>query len=211
MPNVIIPPGWRLPEKLATPESVYRSRRAFLKQLGFTGAGALLGSIAASQHLLAQDKPGAKKTYPFPRNPKFNDPKLRVTDEEFATGYNNFYEFTTSKTRVKRLTHRFVISPWEVEVAGLVEKPAKFSVDDLVSTMPMEERLYRFRCVEAWSMNVPWTGFPLSKLIEKVSPKSDAKFIKFTTFFPSRNLWRLLLNLTGPSSHVHKCLHNGGP
>jgi sulfoxide reductase catalytic subunit YedY len=83
---------------------------------------------------------------------------------------------------VRRLTGRFVISPWEIEVGGLIDKPAKLTVDDLVATMPMEERVYRFRCVEAWSMIVPWTGFPLSKLIEKLNPKPEAKFIKFTTF-----------------------------
>jgi len=180
MPNVITRPGWFIPEKLATPESVYRNRRQFLRQLGFTGAGAMLTSLGAHA---ADPAPSSKSGYPYTRNPKFSDPKLRITDEEFATGYNNFYEFSTDKHRVKRLTDRFVISPWEVEIGGLVDKPAKLTVDDLVSTMPLEERVYRFRCVEAWSMNVPWTGFPLSKLIEKVSPKSEAKFVKFTTFF----------------------------
>lgn len=179
MPNVIIRPGWYISEKLAAPESVYRNRRQFLRQLGFTGAGGMLASL----RLNAAEPAQAKQTYPYPRNPSFNDPKLRITDEEYATGYNNFYEFSTSKTRVKRLTNRFVTSPWEVEIGGLVEKPLKLTVDDLLSTMPMEERVYRFRCVEAWSMNVPWTGFPLSKLIEKVSPKSEARFVKFTTFF----------------------------
>lgn len=183
MPNVVIRPGWYLPEKLATPESVYRNRRAFLKEIGFTGMGALLGAISTSG--FAQENAAAPpaKGYPYPRNPKFNGTGLRITDEEYATGYNNFYEFTTNKTRVKKLTDRFVISPWEIEIGGLIDKPMKLSVDDLVSTMPMEERVYRFRCVEAWSMTVPWTGFPLSKLIEKVNPKSEAKFIKFTTFF----------------------------
>lgn len=177
MPNVIIRPGWFLPEKLATPESVYRNRRRFLKELGFTGAGVLL----AAGKVNAAETP-TKKGYPYPRNPEFKGDGLRITDEEYATGYNNFYEFTTSKTRVKRLTDRFVISPWDLEITGLVEKPLKTTVDELVASMPLEERVYRFRCVEAWSMIVPWTGFPLSKLIEKVQPRSEAKFVKFTTF-----------------------------
>lgn len=186
MPNVITRPGWFLPEKLATSESAYRNRRTFLKEMGISGAGALLGSWAvngsAAQEKAAIAAP-TKKVYPFPRNAAFNGANVRITDEEYATGYNNFYEFTTSKTGVKRLTNRFVISPWEIEIGGLIEKPMKISVDDLVATMPLEERVYRFRCVEAWSMIVPWTGFPLSKLVEKVNPKAEAKFIKFTTFF----------------------------
>jgi methionine sulfoxide reductase catalytic subunit len=185
MPNVITRPGWFLPEKCITPEGLYRNRRAFLKQMGFSGVGLLMSGFGASPLLAAGEDSAAssskKKSYPFARNPEFA-PSLRITAEEYATGYNNFYEFTTSKTGVKRLTGRFVISPWEIEVGGLVEKPAKLTVDDLVATMPMEERVYRFRCVEAWSMVVPWTGFPLSKLIEKLNPKPEAKFIKFTTF-----------------------------
>ena len=187
MPNVITRPGWFLPEKFVTPEGVYRNRRAFLRQMGFSGAGILMSTLGAAPLLSAENQsgspaPSAKKTYPFPRNQEFNGAKLRVTAEEYATGYNNFYEFTTSKEGVARLTGRFVISPWEVEVGGLIDKPTKLTVDDLVATMPMEERVYRFRCVEAWSMIVPWTGFPLSKLIEKLNPKPEAKFIKFTTF-----------------------------
>jgi len=174
MPNVITRPGWYLPEKLATPESVYRNRRRFLKELSIIGTASLFTSTHAAE--------STAKGYPYPRNTTFAGKDLRITDEEYATGYNNFYEFTTSKTRVKRLTDRFVISPWDLEIAGLVDKPLKTTVDELVASMPLEERVYRFRCVEAWSMIVPWTGFPLSKLIEKVSPKSEAKFIKFTTF-----------------------------
>ena len=174
MPNVIIRPGWHLPEKLATPENVYRNRRRFLKELGFAGAGMLLASAPGAE---------AAEKYPYARNAAFDGKGLRITDEEYATSYNNFYEFSTSKTRVKRLTGRFVISPWDLEIGGLVAKPMKMTVDELVATMPLEERVYRFRCVEAWSMTVPWTGFPLSKLIEKAEPKAEAKFIKFTTFF----------------------------
>lgn len=176
MPNVIIRPGWFIPENKATPEEVYRNRRAFLRELGFVGAGLAVAPVGAQEPA----KPTAE-TYPFPRNPAF-DPKVRLSDEAYVTGYNNFYEFTTSKTAVRRLVGKFVISPWEVEIGGLVSKPTKISVDDLIASMPMEERVYRFRCVEAWSMIVPWTGFPLSELIKKVEPKPEAKFVKFTTF-----------------------------
>jgi methionine sulfoxide reductase catalytic subunit len=179
MPNVMIRPGWYLAEKLATPEGVYRNRRNFLKELGFAGAGALLTSIHAAEALSNSAKTG----YPYKRNSEFDGKNLRLTSEEYATSYNNFYEFSSNKLRVKRLTDKFVISPWDIEIGGLVEKPLKLNLDELIASMPLEERVYRFRCVEAWSMIVPWTGFPLSKLIEKVSPKSEAKFVKFTTFF----------------------------
>jgi sulfoxide reductase catalytic subunit YedY len=180
MPNIITRPGWWLPESSVTPEHVYRNRRRFLRDLGFSGGGMLLAGLAATaeQSALGQE---TAKAYPFPRNAEF-DLKQRLSDEDFVTGYNNFYEFTTSKRGVRRLTGKFVISPWEVEIGGLVEKPMKVSVDELVATMPMEERVYRFRCVEAWSMIVPWTGFPLRKIIEKVEPKPEAKFVRFVTF-----------------------------
>jgi methionine sulfoxide reductase catalytic subunit len=182
MPNVISRPPWFLPERFVTPEAVYRNRRAFLKQMGFCSAGLLSGTLGAVSAPAAENSPAAAKSYPYPRSSEFNGANLKLSSEDWATGYNNFYEFSTTKTRVKQLTGRFIISPWEIEVGGLVDKPGKLTVDDLVATMPMEERVYRFRCVEAWSMIVPWTGFPLSKLIEKANPKSDAKFIKFTTF-----------------------------
>ena len=185
MPNIIIRPEWYLPESQVTPEKIYRSRRQFIKEMGFTGGGLLAAALSSTACAAESTAPSAKaasaKGYPFPRNPEYN-PKIRITDEEVVAGYNNFYEFTTSKTRVARLTGKFVISPWDVEIGGLVEKPMKVNVDELVATMPMEERVYRFRCVEAWSMVVPWTGFSLSKLLEKVQPKSEAKFVKFTTF-----------------------------
>jgi sulfoxide reductase catalytic subunit YedY len=197
MPNIIIRPSWFLPEKFVSPEKVYRNRRRFLREMGFGGAGLMAGLFAGcSEHealsdevkVAAVDKPAYTNTanpsgkgYPYPRNPEFN-PKLRISDEEYTTGYNNFYEFTTTKTRVKNLVGKFVISPWEVEISGLVEKPMKISVDELIAMMPLEERVYRFRCVEAWSLVVPWTGFQFSKLLEKVAPKSEAKFVKFTTF-----------------------------
>lgn len=183
MPNVIIKPGWALPERFVTPESVYTSRRHFLSALGLLGGGLLTGLRAgASAAEAAAGSPATPaKGYPYARNAQFA-PDWRLSDEAAATGYNNFYEFSTSKTRVKDLVGKFVTAPWPVEIGGLVEKPLTLSVDEIVAAMPMEERIYRFRCVEAWAMIVPWTGFPLSKLLEKVMPKPEAKFVKFTTF-----------------------------
>lgn len=186
MSHIIIRPDWALAEKLVTSETVYQHRRAFLRKLGFAGALGIAGLAGANRTSLLAAETGAApaaKGYPYPRNPEHAGTGWRLTAEEAATSYNNFYEFSTSKTRVKRLTGKFVISPWDIEIGGLVDRPLKTTADELIATMPMEERVYRFRCVEAWAMIVPWTGFQLSKLLEKVSPKAEAKFVKFSTFF----------------------------
>src|SRR5690348_16283955 len=131
MANLILRPGWHLPEKLATPENVYKNRRAFLKELGFTGGGmALLGS---SLHAAE-----TKKGYPYPRNKEFDGPDLKVTKEDVATTYNNFYEFSTDKDAVHKLTGKFVIDPWPIEITGLCEKPMKVDVKELIEMMPLE-------------------------------------------------------------------------
>ena len=175
MANIIRRPGWYIPERSITPESVFRNRRRFLKELGCLGGAALISS-----QLQAAE---AAKKYPFSRNKEFDPAGVKLTDEKVAATYNNFYEFSTSKDRVHKLTDKFVIDPWPIEIGGLVEKPMKIDVKELVEMMPMEERIYRFRCVEAWAMTVPWTGFPMSKLLEKVQPKPEAKFLRFQTFY----------------------------
>jgi len=175
MPNIVVRPPWYLPEKLVTPEKAYLHRRAFLKRIGLVGGGML--SIAP---LLHPAENTARKSYPYRRNPDF-DPRWRLTDERVAASYNNFYEFSLQKNRVKDLVGNFITTPWKIEVTGLVEKPLTLDLAELIETMPMEERVYRFRCVEAWAMIVPWTGFPLSKLIERAKPKSAARFVRFET------------------------------
>src|SRR5579872_5288553 len=196
MANIIKRPGWHIPERLVTPESIFLDRRRFLRQMGFAGAGLMSTCIGCSKtagDTGASDKTAAKtdaagsnpaistKGYPAPRNPDFN-PGWPLTNEKIAAHYNNFYEFSTTKSRVSELVDKLVTSPWPVEIGGLVEKPMTLDAQELAGMMTPEERVYRFRCVEAWAMIVPWTGFPLSKLIEKVSLKPAAKFIKFTTF-----------------------------
>jgi sulfoxide reductase catalytic subunit YedY len=99
------------------------------------------------------------------------------------TNYNNYYEFTTEKEGVADLSKDFITSPWDVEVYGLVNKPKTYSVDELTEKFQPEERIYRLRCVEAWSMVIPWMGFPLSKLLLEVEPTSDAKYVRFETIF----------------------------
>ena len=106
-----------------------------------------------------------------------------VNTFEDITNYNNYYEFTTDKQGVAELAKDFPTSPWDVEVYGLVINPRKYSVDDLVKKFVPEERIYRLRCVEAWSMVIPWLGFPLAKLLNEVKPTSDAKYVRFESVF----------------------------
>ncbi len=187
-----VPKGWELPEREVTPEEVYCSRRRFLKAMGFAGAG-LLGFMGSCQKVESQPQkaqnppvglPPPSKTshlYPAKRNERFtlNRPP---TEESIAGRYNNFYEFSPAKNQVWKLVERFETRPWQVEVGGLVSKPKIYDIDDLIRRMPLEERIYRFRCVEAWSMVVPWTGFPMKALIDLAEPLSSAKYVHMLTF-----------------------------
>lgn len=175
MAFVSIRPPWMLRESDITPENIYRGRREFLRQLGLFGSGLALAPTALAQGTAVTPSPQAA-----PRNPLYS-PQIAITPERLATSYNNYYEFSTQKDRVQHLVGRFKVDPWSVTVGGLCEKPATFSLDELIKLAPLEERVSRFRCVEAWSMVVPWTGFPLSKLLEKVQPKANAHFVQFTT------------------------------
>jgi len=175
MPHVIVrQDGW-LPDKAVTPEGVFVNRRRFVQQLGLAGAG-LVGSRFPS--LAAEADPYARG-YPHPRSKDFN-PTMALTDEKVASTYNNFYEFTLRKD-VHRHVTKFHTAPWKIEIGGLVEKPMSIDAAELMSTMPLEERVYRFRCVEAWAMVVPWTGFSFSKVVALVQPKAEAKFVRFIT------------------------------
>jgi len=144
-----------------TPEEVYLNRRKFMKGLG---AIAAVGIVSPSLVL--------------PNNFGNED---ELTSFKSITHYNNFYEFSTDKEEVAELSEALTTSPWAVEVTGLVEKPGKFGVDDLKSRYTQEERIYRLRCVEGWSMVIPWTGFPVASLLKDVEPTSKAKFVKMTT------------------------------
>jgi sulfoxide reductase catalytic subunit YedY len=122
-------------------------------------------------------------------NPAYRDPALKPTAYEHITSYNNFYEFGTAKEEPAVLANRgWKTEPWTVELAGLVNAPAKFDVNDLVTKMGgVEQRVYRHRCVERWSMVVPWDGFPLAKLVQLADPKPEAKFLKMTTFLDKQS------------------------
>jgi sulfoxide reductase catalytic subunit YedY len=186
MPNIRHRRGWEIPDRLVTPESVYMNRRAFMKALGL-GAIALTlpGGCARAESSGPTFGPTtlpASRTaiYPAKRNEKFKLDRA-LTDESVAAKYNNFYEFTTNKERVAELCTKFNTVPWTIEVAGLVKEPRVIDLDDLLKRMPIEERLYRHRCVEAWAMAVPWTGFSMKSLIDYLQPQSSAKYIRFIT------------------------------
>jgi sulfoxide reductase catalytic subunit YedY len=184
MPYLKFSKGWEMPENEVTPEHVYWNRRQFIRALGFLGLNALaLSSLSPLERIVrAQASAPDPTPTPAPRNPQYALDRP-ITPEEEATGYVNFYEFSTSKTKVVDLISRFETRPWEVEITGLVEKPKVLDIDDLLRLMPMEERLYRFRCVERWAIAAPWTGFPMKALLDLVEPKSSARYVKMTTFF----------------------------
>ncbi len=161
-----------------TPEHLYLNRRQFLK-LGGLAAGALaLAACGESEPAATQLAGPAPSTQA--QTDELGDP---LTSFEAVTNYNNFYEFTTDKEGVARLAKDFQTRPWTVEVGGLAHKPQTFAIEDILAKFPSEERIYRLRCVEAWSMVIPWLGFPLGKLIEAVEPMGDAKYVRFETLY----------------------------
>jgi len=195
MPRIILPASWQIPERLSTPESVYLqavSRRSYLKLLG---AGALLAtgawpgcSMPVSEEEFSKSPKNFefsdvdRQVYPAAQNPDFQLDRP-ITEEHIAAQYNNFYEFSEAKDDIWKRVGGFKPRPWTLEVKGLVKQPQQIDVDDLLKTMPLEERLYRHRCVEAWAMAVPWTGFPLNVLVKKMEPLSTARFLRFTSFY----------------------------
>lgn len=165
--------GWEMPEGRATPEALALNRRLFVAAgLGSAGALAMGGPASAND-------PTAD-LYPAKRNERYGLDRP-VTAERFSAEYNNYYEFGTSKS-VTAAARALKTRPWVVKVDGLVEKPFEIGIDDLVRKMPLEERLYRLRCVEAWSMAVPWTGFPMQAFLDLAKPLGSAKYIKMQTF-----------------------------
>lgn len=167
--------GWEIRESEVTPESVFMNRRSVMAG-GFGLAGAAASGIAPA---FAAADPTAD-LYPAKRNEAFKLDR-EITPEKITGDYNNYYEFSTSKS-LASLAANLKTRPWSIAIDGLVEKPTTLAIDDLIRKMPLEERLYRHRCVEAWSMAVPWTGFPLSKLVALAKPTSGAKYVVMQTF-----------------------------
>ncbi|WP_395712550.1 protein-methionine-sulfoxide reductase catalytic subunit MsrP [Reyranella sp.] len=166
--------GWELGENRATPESRYLNRRELVSAMGLGAAALALPAVAA-----AQDKDPSAKLYPATRNDKYGVP-TPMTDEKRATTYNNFYEFGTDKS-IWRDAQKLEVRPWTIKVGGMVERPFEIGIDDLLAKMPIEERVYRHRCVETWSMIVPWSGFAMRSLVELCKPTGSAKFVVMKT------------------------------
>jgi sulfoxide reductase catalytic subunit YedY len=176
--HVIRRRGWEIPEREATPEHVFLNRRAFLAASGAMALG-LSDAPAWAQRVTDLPDPTAD-LYPAKKNAKYVIDRP-VTEEKININYNNFYEFGTSK-QVARAAQALKLRPWTVKIDGMVEKPQDIAIDDLIQKMPLEERLYRHRCVEAWSMTIAWTGVPLAKLVAMAKPLSSAKYLRIETF-----------------------------
>jgi len=197
MANIHIPKGWALPESAATPEPLYLNRRQFVQQ---AGAGAIVAAVAVSGCGTARGEGSTQAHGPLdniPATPTADlypnatkDPRFTpgdrhggvVTEEKVVAAYNNFYEFGTDKDSVWRNVGPFEARPWEIEVAGLVDNPGRYDVAELERAFPLEERIYRHRCVEAWSIVVPWIGFPLASLLTRASVQNAARFVRFVSF-----------------------------
>jgi sulfoxide reductase catalytic subunit YedY len=164
-----------------TPEHVYLNRREFLKSMGIvTGMAALLAACKGQIPSMTPESSSEIDSATPETNSRTDELGNPLNSLEDITHYNNYYEFTTDKGKVAQLAKDFRTSPWEVQVGGLVNNPKIYSIDDLHS-FEIEERIYRLRCVEAWSMVIPWNGFPLQKLLAEVEPKAEAKYVRFET------------------------------
>lgn len=159
-----------------TPESVYLDRRKFLS----LGVSAGLGASLSGMPSFSMAAPFAPAAYSNLKSSNYAVGEA-ATPYETATTYNNFYEFGTGKDDPARYAHEMKTDPWSIQVEGLTNKPGAFALEDLVKGLVLEERIYRLRCVEAWSMVIPWVGFPLKSLIDRLEPKSSAKYVFFET------------------------------
>ncbi len=190
---------WALSENDATPESVYKERREILKKLGIAVVGMPLAAnaqagifdIFSSNETKATTDPRVDLSV---TKPEQYQTKLSLTPENKVLKYNNFYEFGTDKGDPANNSSEFITDPWTVEIDGLVNNPIKLDYDDIFNKFTLEERIYRLRCVEAWSMNIPWIGFPLADLIKMADPQSGAKYVAFETLydpkqFPAQRSW----------------------
>ena len=163
----------KIPSSEITPEHIYNDRRNFIKNLGL-----ILGSTALSA--FANKSFAALHTLPSFAQAKERE-KEKLSSLKDITSYNNYYEFGTSKSDPYDYAEKLNIDPWSISIEGSVTKPLKLDLDELIKEMPLEERIYRLRCVEGWSMVIPWVGIPLHALLKKVSPNGNAKYVEFVS------------------------------
>lgn len=185
-------------------ESNYLNRRDILRGLGYGAAGltalSVPGFLRGMNGSLLLDDEAVKEAFkpaigdlhsdlfPAKKSKAYSIAPRTLTEEKVASTYNNFYEFTTVKNRVWQMARGFKATPWKIDVGGAVEKEFTLDLEDLLKLAPLEERTYRFRCVETWAMQVPWTGYPLSKLIDRCKPLGKAKYIKFVSILDKDRL-----------------------
>ncbi len=169
--------GWEISESEATPEAVFLRRRELLKAVA---AGSILAPGVFSSFAAAADEDPSAGLYPAKPNPHYTLDRP-LTDEKLATTYNNFYEFGSQKF-IADEAQALKIRPWPIKIDGLIEKEMTVDIDDLLNKFPLEERLYRHRCVEAWSMAVPWSGFPMAAFVDFAKPLGSAKYVQMETF-----------------------------
>lgn len=169
--------SWQLSESDATPESIYRERRTFMKGTAAAITGGIAGSLLGTEAFAAW-QPGEKLPDVIKSDYAVDEPSTPYKD---VTGYNNFYEFGTGKTDPAENARDFVTKPWTIEIAGEVAKPGTYDLQDLLRPHQMEERVYRHRCVETWSMIVPWVGVSLANIIKRLEPTSRAQYVAFET------------------------------
>lgn len=180
-----VPQIWDIPESQITPESAFINRRKFIKQAIAAGIGvSILPVMGCQNQSEASDDPtaGTVSLGQVPVNSDFAEAGRPITDQSLSSRYNNFYEFGGTKS-IWRAAQALPTDDWKVEVTGLVNKPTTYDLDDLQKKFPIEKRVYRFRCVEAWAMVVPWIGFPMQRIIEDVDPTNAAKFVRFSSYY----------------------------
>ena len=187
MANIHIPKTWEIPEREVTPEAAFINRRRFLRTLAGAGltiaGGSMLGYPTESEAKTPrQIDPNLMKFESVEQNPAFAKVDRPITDRAVAAKYNNFYEFGSSKS-IWEAAQALPTENWKVEVTGLVRNPRTYDLDDLRKKFPLEERVYRFRCVEAWAMVVPWLGFPMKRIIDAVEPTSEARYVRFISYY----------------------------
>ncbi len=176
--------GWEIAEREVTPERVYLDRRKFLTGASLTAA-ATLGGYLLPEAFARQTSPvdgPYRRPLSAPRNPEYKTDRP-ITSEKVSAGYNNYYEFSEIKDQVWKMAEDFEARPWQIEVKGLVEKPLKIDVDDLIKKFPLEERVYRHRCVERWVVIIPWIGFPMKKFVAWCNPQPKARYVRMVSFF----------------------------
>ena len=185
MTLIRVPKSWEISEAKATPEQVFLNRRRFMKTLIGASISSSILPLAGCRQTSASLASGENNYQPYPnlvRNPNFAEVDRPITPEYLASKYNNFYEFGSGKS-IWKAAQALPTENWKIEVGGLVNNPQIYDIDDIHKKFPREERVYRFRCVEAWAMVVPWVGFPMKLLVADVDPTSQAKFVRFTSWY----------------------------